>query len=47
MPLCENDAHAIHSSTWRIWGEPLPAPAQVRGDQPCVGNDNSCGVDKG
>jgi hypothetical protein len=23
--------------TWRIWGEPLPPSAQVRGDQPCAG----------
>jgi hypothetical protein len=32
LPLREKSAHAIHSSTWRIWGEPLLPPAQVRGD---------------
>jgi hypothetical protein len=32
----------IHSSTWRIWGESLLPPAQVRGDQPCVGNGGGC-----
>jgi hypothetical protein len=36
-PLCAKSARAIHSSTWRIWGEPLPPPTQVRGDQPCAG----------
>jgi hypothetical protein len=29
--LREKAARAIHSSTWRIWGEPLPPPAQVCG----------------
>jgi hypothetical protein len=47
LPFREKAARAIHSSTWRIWGEPLPPPAQVRGDQPCAGNDGCCGVDKG
>jgi hypothetical protein len=32
LPLREKAAHALHYSTWRIWGEPLPLPAQVRGD---------------
>jgi hypothetical protein len=27
LPLREKAARAIHSSTWRIWGEPLPPPA--------------------
>jgi hypothetical protein len=30
LPLREKAAHAIHSSTWRIWDELLPPPAQVR-----------------
>jgi hypothetical protein len=47
LPLCEKATHAIHSSTWRIWGEPLPPLAEVRGDQPCAGNDDGCGEDKG
>jgi hypothetical protein len=47
LPLREKSAHAIHSSTWRIWGEPLLPLAQVRGDQPCAGNDGCCGMDKG
>jgi hypothetical protein len=47
LPLREKTARAIHSSTWRIWGEPLLPPAQVRGDQPCTGNGGCCGVDKG
>jgi hypothetical protein len=45
--LCEKAARAIHSSTWRISGEPLPPPVQVRDDQPCAGNCGCCGVDKG
>jgi TPR repeat protein len=32
LPLREKAACAIHTSTWRIWGEPLPPLAQVRGD---------------
>jgi hypothetical protein len=47
LPLREKAARAIHSSTWHIWGEPLPPPAQVRGDQPCAGNDDGCSVEKG
>jgi hypothetical protein len=47
LPLHEKAALAIHSSTWRIWGEPLPPPAHVRGDQPCAGNDGGCSVEKG
>jgi hypothetical protein len=47
MPLREKAVRAIHSSTWRIWGEPLPPPAQVRGDQSCAGNSGGCNVDKG
>jgi hypothetical protein len=47
LPLREKAARVIHSSTWCIWGEPLPPPAQVRGDQPCAGNSGCCGVDKG
>jgi hypothetical protein len=37
LPLREKAMHALHYSTWRIWGEPLPPPAQVCGDQPCAG----------
>jgi hypothetical protein len=44
LPLREKAARAIDSSTWRIWGEPLPPPAQVRGDQPCAGNGGGCSV---
>jgi hypothetical protein len=33
LPLREKAACALHYSTWRIWGEPLPPPAQVRGNQ--------------
>jgi hypothetical protein len=47
LPLREKVACAIHSSTWNIWGEPLPPPAQVCDDQPCAGNSGCCGVDKG
>jgi hypothetical protein len=47
LPLCEKAARVLYYSTWRIWGKPLPPPAQVRGDQPCVGNGSSCGVEKG
>jgi hypothetical protein len=47
LPLHEKPAHALHYSTWRIWGEPLPPPAQVRGDQPCAGTGSVCGVEKG
>jgi hypothetical protein len=46
LPLREKAALATHSSTWRIWGEPLPPPAQVRGDQPCAGTGGGCGVKK-
>jgi hypothetical protein len=46
LPLHQKAGDALHSSTWRIWGEPLPPPAQVRGDQPCAGNDNGCDVEK-
>jgi hypothetical protein len=27
LPLREKAACALHYSTWRIWGEPLPPPA--------------------
>jgi hypothetical protein len=37
LPLREKAVRAIHYMTWRIWGEPLPPSAQVRGDQPCAG----------
>jgi TPR repeat protein len=47
LPLREKAARALHYSTWRIWGEPLQPPAQVRSDQPCVGTDSGCGVEKG
>jgi hypothetical protein len=47
LPLREKAARVLHYSTWRIWGEPLPPPAQVRGDQPCAGTGGGCGVEKG
>jgi hypothetical protein len=47
LPLHEKAARSIYSSTWRIWSEPLPPPAQVCNDQTCAGNDGGCGVDKG
>jgi hypothetical protein len=46
LPLREKAARALHYSTWRIWGEPLPPLAQVRGDQPCAGTGVGCGVEK-
>jgi hypothetical protein len=47
LPLREKATRVLHYSTWRIWGEPLPPPAQVRGDQPCAGTGGGCGVEKG
>jgi hypothetical protein len=47
LPLREKAAHALHYSTWRIWGELLPPPAQVRGDQLCASTSGGCGVEKG
>jgi hypothetical protein len=47
VPLREKTTCALHYSTWRIWGEPLSPPAQVRGDQPCAGTGGGCGVEKG
>jgi hypothetical protein len=47
LPLREKAARVLHYLTWRIWGEPLPPPAQVRGDQPCAGTGGGCGVEKG
>jgi hypothetical protein len=47
LPLHEKAVLAIHYSTSRIWGEPLPPPAQVHGDQPCTGTGGGCGVEKG
>jgi hypothetical protein len=47
LPLHDKAARALHYSTWRIWGEPLPPPAQVHEDQPCAGNGDGCGVEKG
>jgi hypothetical protein len=46
LPLREKAARGLHYSTWRIWGEPLPPLAQVRGDQ-CAGIGGGCGVEKG
>jgi TPR repeat protein len=46
LPLHEKAARALHYWTWRIWGEPLPPPAQVRGDQPCAGTGGSYDVKK-
>jgi hypothetical protein len=45
LPLSKKVAHALHYLTWRIWGEPLPPPAQVRGDQLCAGTGGG-GVEK-
>jgi hypothetical protein len=47
LPFREKAARALHYPTWRIWGEPLPPPAQVRDDQPCTGTGGSCGMEKG
>jgi hypothetical protein len=47
LPLREKAARALHYSTWRIWGELMLPPAQVRGNQPCAGTDGGCGVEKG
>jgi hypothetical protein len=47
LPLCKKAARALHYSTWRIWGEPMPPPAQVRGDQPCTGTGGGRGMEKG
>jgi hypothetical protein len=33
LPLREKATRAFNYSTWRIWGGPLPPPAQVHGDQ--------------
>jgi hypothetical protein len=45
LPLREKAVRALHYSTWRIWGEPLPPSAQVHGDQPCAGTGGGCGVE--
>jgi hypothetical protein len=47
LPLREKAARALHYLTWRIWGEPLPPPAHVRGDQQCTGTGGGCGMEKG
>jgi hypothetical protein len=47
LPLREKAARALHYSTWRIWGEPLPPPVQMRSDQLCAGTNRGCGVEKG
>jgi hypothetical protein len=46
LPSHEKVARMMHSSTWHIWGEPLPPPAQVRDDQSCAGTGGGCGVEK-
>jgi hypothetical protein len=46
LPLREKAARALHYSTWRIWGEPLPPPAQVHNEQ-CAGIGGGCSVEKG
>jgi hypothetical protein len=46
LSLREKAARALHYSTWRIWGDPLLPPAQVRGDQPCAGTGGGCDVEK-
>jgi hypothetical protein len=47
LPLREKVMRALHYSTWRIWGEPLPPPAQVHSDQLCAGTGDGCGMEKG
>jgi hypothetical protein len=47
LPLREKAVRALNYSTWRIWGEPQPPLAQVRGDQPCAGTGGGCGMEKG
>jgi hypothetical protein len=47
LSLREKAKRALHYSTWHIWGESLPPPAQVRGDQPCAGSGGGYGVEKG
>jgi hypothetical protein len=47
LHLHEKAAHVLHYKSWHIWGEPLPPPAQVRGDQPCAGMGGDCAVEKG
>jgi hypothetical protein len=46
LPLRDKAAHALYYSTWRIWGELLPPPAKVCGDQ-CTSIGGGCGVEKG
>jgi hypothetical protein len=46
LPLREKATRALHYSTWRIWSEPLPPPAQVHDDQPCAGTGGGCAVEK-
>jgi hypothetical protein len=46
LPLREKAVRALLYSTWRIWGEPVPPPAQVRDDQPCADTGGGCGVEK-
>jgi hypothetical protein len=47
LPLRDKVVRALHYLTWRNWGEPLPPPAQVRGDQLCAGSASGCGVENG
>jgi TPR repeat protein len=47
LRLHDKAARALHYSTWRIWGEPLPPLTQVSGDQPCAGTVGGCGMEKG
>jgi TPR repeat protein len=47
LPLREKATRALHYSTWRIWGEPLPPLALVHGYQPCTGTGGGCDVEKG
>jgi hypothetical protein len=46
LSLREKAMRALHYSTWRIWGEPLPPLAQVCDNQPCAGTGGGCGVEK-
>jgi hypothetical protein len=47
LPLHEKAMRALHYSTWRIWGGPLPPPAQVHGDLLCAGIGGGYSMEKG
>ena len=45
LRLCRKQATTALTTLWRKFGKPLPQPAQVRGDLPCLGG--VCGISKG